>query len=188
MMDEKVSIPEEPPEELPLFMPVLLDPFEFEPSAPSLPSEEVLWLEFGRTSERRDSKPAIYKVVRDSARGPYFQELHPIGRASFDARRWDRQNPEKRKERQGRYSRTDKGRVRHAHYERSEKGRARSSVYRASEKGAIAKEKAREAATLAYLNRSIVAIDSEGRCPLHMIDVVRHGFETPGCACSGGQG
>src|SRR5271166_1219215 len=128
MMDEKVSIPEEPPEELPLFMPVLLDPFEFEPSAPSLPSEEVLWLEFGRTSERRDSKPAIYKVVRDSARGPYFQELHPIGRASFDARRWDRQNPEKRKERQGRYSRTDKGRVRHAHYERSEKGRARWSV------------------------------------------------------------
>ncbi len=159
--------------EFPPFSPVL-DEFEFEPSALSLPSDEVSYVEFGRTSARKDSKPAIHKVNRDQTRGPYFYELAPVGRASFDARRWDKQHPEKREERQERYSRTDKGRERYRQYERSERGRDRSAAYRASEKGTIAdaktKEKARQAATQAYLNRPIVAIDSEGRCPLHIID------------------
>ncbi len=150
----------------------------FEPSAPAPGLDPgVRHVEFGRTSKRGDSRPAIHKVKRDPERGPYFYALDRVSRAPFDARRWDKQNPEKLKARQARYGRADKGRERNQRYEKSEKGRAksrdRSFRYWASEEGAKAKEKAREAAILAYLDRPIVAIDSEGRCPLHMIDEKR---------------
>jgi hypothetical protein len=58
------------------------------------------FVEFGRTSTRKDSRPAIHRVVHDLARGPYHHELVPVDRSPFDRLHRDLQNPEGLKARQ----------------------------------------------------------------------------------------
>ena len=124
-------------------------------------------IEFGRTSKRADSRPALYKVERDPMRGPYWHGLVSIDRTPFEKRRWETQNPEKVTARKVQYDRSAKGQKRYEKYARSEKGRERAGKYDHSEKGRV---RTKEFGTKEYLTRPIVAIDSEGRCPLHMID------------------
>ncbi len=74
-----------PPQTLPVD-----ESFEFEPPpfaesyrrpVPHSLGEEVQYVEFGRTSARRDSRPAIYKIARIPERGPYYYEPHAVRRA-----------------------------------------------------------------------------------------------------------
>jgi hypothetical protein len=125
------------------------------------------FVEFGRTSTRKDSRPAIHKVEHNPARGAYHHELVPVDRASFDNRRWDLQNPERLKARKNQYRQSEHGRAQSKAYEESDIGRARSARYDRSEKGVKRDE---EYATKKYLTRPIVAIDSEGRCPAYALD------------------
>jgi len=141
------------------------------PAAPGLGPLEVVapigFVEFGRTSTRKDSRPAIHRIVHDPGRGPYHYELVSVDRSSFDKRRWDRQNPERLKARQSRYDRSARGRARSEIYEKSDRGRVRSKTYERSEKG---RERAYAFETEKYLTRPIVALDSEGRCPAYALD------------------
>jgi hypothetical protein len=125
------------------------------------------FVEFGRTSARKDSRPAIHRITHDPARGPYHHELVAVDRAPFDRLHRDLQNPERLKARQARYERSESGRARSEAYGKSEKGRVRSARYDQSEKG---RERTEEFATKKYLTRPIVAIDSEGRCPDYALD------------------
>ena len=144
-----------------------------DPDAPAAPGLDpgvaapIGFVEFGRTSARKDSRPAVHRIAHDPARGPYYYERVSIDRASFDRLRRDRQNPEGLKARQGRYDRSARGRARSEIYEKSGKGRVRSTRYERSEKG---RERADAFETKKYLTRPIVAIDSEGRCPAYALD------------------
>jgi len=153
------------------FQPDLEPVYEDVPFEPELPLRPTAGLvEFGRTSTRRDGKPAIHRVVTDEARGPYWYALEPLSRR----RQHDLQNPEKARARYAEYNKSEKGRARHTRYNKSGRGSARYTRFDESAKGAArderVRERAREASNDKYLNRLFVAIDSEGRCPAHMLD------------------